>query len=78
MSDIDRAKRCAAAQKAANKAKLKHRLRKAAAALREMSLDHLALLSNEQKRYPRKLVIECRAILDDINSRLGPDTSVES
>jgi hypothetical protein len=50
----------------------------AAHALRSISADKIVGLTSEEKQRARKLVVEMQEILDDIDRRLGPDTSVES
>jgi hypothetical protein len=49
----------------------------AAACLRNTDLSVIPQMTNEEKRRARKLVVEMQEILDDIDRRLGPDTSVE-
>jgi hypothetical protein len=50
----------------------------AATHLRSVDLSTVSKLLPEEKQRARKLVVEMQEILDDIDRRLGPDTSVES
>jgi hypothetical protein len=53
-------------------------LNHAVSSLRNVSFSLLSQLTPAEKQRARKLVIEMQEILDDIDRRLGPDTSVKS
>lgn len=50
---------------------------KAANALKCLDLSVISQLTPEEKQRARKLVVEMQEILDDIDRRLGPDTSIK-